>query len=174
MSKRLLIFVPVLALAASCGEEKAKAPERPQALQAGQWSTELRVTAFRQLDQGRASIDMPAGTQVTAAACIGPAETRSPPPALFVGEGWNGCRWNEARLRNGRLSLIGTCRRPGLAEPVNVTAVGEFTATGFQGTVEYNTQLVRDGDVRVVLESRGQRTGECTAPAEGGNQTKAG
>jgi hypothetical protein len=171
---RLLILIPLAALAA-CGEEpKAKAPERPQAFQAGQWTNNMRVTTFRQLDQGRPRIDMPAGTQVSGATCIGSGDTRRPAPELFVGEGWQDCGWSEMRMRNGRLTAIGTCRRPGLPEPVNITAVGEFTATSFEGTVEYNTRLASDGDVRVVLESRGQRTGECTAPAEGGNQTRAG
>jgi hypothetical protein len=173
---RLLIMIPLAALTASCGgeEPKAKAPERPQAFQAGQWTSNSRVTTFRQMDTGRPRLNLPVGTEISGEACIGAAEVQRPPVELFVGEGWNDCRWGQNyRIRNGRFTAGATCTRPGLPEPVNISVMATFTDTSYEGTVEFNTQLVSDGDVRVVLQARGERTGDCPAGGAGGNQSNA-
>jgi hypothetical protein len=169
---RLLMLVPLAALAACGGEEpKAKAPPRAQALQAGQWQSTLEVTNFRRTDEGRPRLNMPNGTRASGNACIGGGADARPPVELFVGPDFERCSWAENYyMRNGRLVSSATCRRAGVGE-VEVTISADFTETSYEGTAEFVTRLVTDGDVFIGARVEGRRTGECGAAAEGGNQS---
>lgn len=171
---RLLLLVPLAALAACGGEEpKAKEKARPQALQAGQWESTLEVHNFRQTDQGRPRLNMPNGTRAEGNACVGGGAGARPPLELFVGPDFEDCSWGENfYMRNGRLVSSGLCRRDGVGQ-VEVTISADFTETSYEGTAEFVTRLVTDGDVFIGSRVRGRRTGECSAEAEGGNQAKA-
>lgn len=175
MTMRLLMLIPIAALAACGGDEpKAKAPERVQALQAGQWQSTLEVTNFRRADEGQPKLNMPNGTRVTGAACIRASDAARPPAELFVGSDLEDCRWaDNFYMRNGRLVSSGTCRRDGVGE-VEITVSADFTADSYRGTAEFVTRLVTDGDVTVASRIEGRRTGECTPEAAGaGNNTQA-
>ena len=170
---RLFMLVPLAALA-GCGgegEQKAKAPPRAQALQAGQWESTLEVINFRKTDEGpRARLNMPNGTRATGAACVGGGEGARPPLELFVGPDFESCRWaDNFYMRNGRLVASGTCRRDGVGE-VEMTISVDFTEASYRGTAEMVTRLPTDGDVFIGARTEGRRTGECAAGAEGGNQ----
>jgi hypothetical protein len=171
---RLLWLVPLAALAACGGEEpKAKEKARPQALQAGQWESTLEVHNFRQTDQGRPRLNMPNGTRANASVCVGGGAGARPPLELFVGPDFEGCSWGENfYMRNGRLVSSGLCQRDGVGQ-VEVTISADFTETSYEGTAEFVTRLVTDGDVFIGSRIQGRRTGECTTGPEGGNQAKA-
>jgi len=173
---RLFLLVPLAALA-GCGgegEQKAKAPERAQAMNAGQWQSTFEVTNFRQTDAGRPRLNLPVGTRDDGAACIGEGDTRRPPMELFAGSGFENCRWGDNfYMRNGRLVSSGTCRRDGVGQ-VEVTISVDFTGTSFEGTSEMVTRLPTDGDVIAAARIEGRRTGACTPGAGdgGGNQSR--
>jgi hypothetical protein len=174
---RLWILVPLAAAVAlgGCGEgeQKSKAAARPQAFQAGQWQSSLEVTNFRRMDQGQPRLNMPMGTRVSGGACLAPADVSRPPPGLFVGSDFTDCQYSDNfYLRNGRMIASATCQRQGVG-PVEVTLNIDFTDGGYEGTVEFATRLVSDGDVLVATRARGQRSGQCTPAAEGSNQTQA-
>lgn len=172
---RILVLVPLAALAACGGEgeQKAKAPARPQAMPAGQWESSLEVTNFRRTDEGRPRLNMPNGTRETGSACVPGGADARPPVELFVGPDFENCRWaDNFYMRNGRLVSSGTCRRDGVGE-VEVTISANFTETSYEGTAEFVTRLPTDGDVFIGAQVEGRRTGECTAAAEDGNQAKA-
>ena len=171
---RLLVLVPLAALAACGGEgeQKAKAPPRPQAMQAGQWESTLEVTNFRRTDEGRPRLNMPNGTRATGAACLGEADTARPPMELFTGSGFENCSWGDNYyMRNGRLVSSGTCRRDGVGE-VEVTVSADFTETSFEGTAEFVTRLPTDGDVFIGARVQGRRSGACTPAAADGNRSQ--
>jgi hypothetical protein len=167
---RFLMLVPLAALAACGGESapKAKAPERAQTLQAGQWESNFEVTNFRRTDEGSPRLNMPNGRRANASTCLAAADTARPPLALFVGSDFTGCRWaDNFYMRNGRLVSSGTCQRPGVGE-VEVTISADFTSTGYTGTAEFVTRLVTDGDVFIGARIEGRRSGECSAGAAAG------
>lgn len=169
---RYLMLVPLAALAACGGESepKAKAPERPQALQAGQWEMSYEVSNFRRADQGQPKLNMPVGTRGTAFACIAESGTARPPMGLFAGSEFEDCAWGENfYMRNGRLVSSGLCQRDGVGQ-VEVTISADFTAATFEGTAEMLTRLVSDGDVILATRIEGRRTGDCPTGAVGGNQ----
>lgn len=173
---RLLLLAPLAAIAACGGEtqEKAKAPERAQTMQAGQWQSSVEVTNLRKLDQGEPRLNLPAGTRLSGGACVGSADGARPTPELFAGSDFESCRHGENfYMRNGRMISSMSCRRPGVGEVV-VTVNVDFTATGFDGTVEYTTHLPTDGDVHIGARLSGRRTGDCAPGAEGGNQSRPG
>jgi len=169
---RLFMLVPLAALAACGGEEpKAKAPERPQALQAGQWEMSYEVSNFRRADQGQPKLNMPVGTRGTASACVAEAGGARPPMGLFAGSEFEECAWGENfYMRNGRLVSSGLCQRDGVGQ-VEVTISADFTGTTFNGTAEMLTRLPSDGDVVLASRIEGRRTGECSGGDEGGNQS---
>jgi hypothetical protein len=168
-----MFLLAATALAGGCGgePEKAKAPERPQAMQAGQWQSTSEVTNFRQADQGRPRLNMPIGTRGSAAACVEAADVTRPPEELFVGSDFEDCAWGENfYMRNGRLISSMTCQRDGVGN-VEVTVSVDFTPNSYEGTVEFVTRLPTDGDVIVAARSRGTRAGECPV-AGGGNESQ--
>jgi hypothetical protein len=172
---RLLMLVPLAALAACGGEpeQKAKAKAGPAVMPAGQWESTLEVTNFRRTDEGEPKLNMPNGTRATGAGCVPGGADARPPLELFVGPDFENCAWSaNFYQRNGRLVSSGTCRRPGVGE-VEVTISADFTETGYSGTAEMLTRLVSDGDVQLGARIEGRRTGQCTPEAEGGNQAKA-
>lgn len=172
---RLLMLVPLAALAACGGEaeQKAKAPARPAVMPAGQWESTLEVTNFRRTDQGEPKLNMPNGTRAAGAACVPGGADARPPLELFVGPEFENCRWAENFYqRNGRLVSSGTCRRDGVGE-VEVTISADYTEDSFEGTAEMLTRLVSDGDVQLGARIEGRRTGQCAPEPEGGNQAKA-
>ena len=173
---RHLLLVTVAALAACGGgaEQKEKAPEAAQAMQAGQWQSTLEVTNFRRADPGEPRLDMPVGTRASGSACVGADQGANPPPELFAGSDFEQCRWGDSfYMRRGRLVSGMTCRRDGVGE-VEVTVNVDFTATRFEGTAEMLTRLPSDGDVVLAARISGSRTGECTPEPEGGNQAQPG
>ncbi|HEX8364305.1 MAG TPA: DUF3617 family protein [Allosphingosinicella sp.] len=180
MTKRnaLVALTAAAAVAAlgGCGsepEKKAKAPPAAQAFEAGQWQSSLEVFNFRRADEGRPRLNMPNGTRVEGAACIGPGDTTRPPPELFVGDDFTNCRWiDNFSMRNGRLVSGMTCRRAGVGE-VEISVELDMTATSYQGTVQMLTRLVSDGDVTLSARAQGRRTGQCTAEEGAGNSQKA-
>lgn len=172
---RFTMLVPLAALAACGGESepKAKAPERPQTLQAGQWEMSYEVSNFRRADEGRPRLNMPVGTRGTASACIAPGDTARPPMGLFAGSEFENCEWGQNYyMRNGRLVSSGLCRRDGVGQ-VEVTISADFTGTTFNGTAEMLTRLASDGDVVLATRIEGRRTGECAAGAAEGNRAAA-
>jgi hypothetical protein len=168
---RLLMLVPLAAIAACGGEEqKAKAPEQLQALPAGQWEMSYEVSNFRRADEGQPKLNMPVGTRGTASACIAEADTTRPPMGLFAGSEFEDCAWGENfYMRNGRLVSSGLCQRDGVGQ-VEVTISANFTGTTFNGTAEMLTRLVSDGDVVLATRIEGRRSGDCPAGGESGNQ----
>jgi hypothetical protein len=169
---RPLILLPLVALAACGGEaEKNKSEARAASVDAGQWQTDFEVTTFTRRDEGAPKIDSPVGTRSTAATCVAAGNATRPPTTLFVGAPFE-CEYQDFYMRSGRINLSMQCRHPQLGERVGVTAVGDFTATGYQATVQYTTREAGPGDVVVVTRATGRRTGgACTAPAEpAGNQ----
>ena len=128
---RFLMLVPLAALAACGGETAptAKAPERAQTFQAGQWESNLEVTNFRRTDEGSPRLNMPNGTRATGSACVAAADTGRPPLALFVGSDFTGCRWaDNFYMRNGRFNVSLQCTRDGLNGKVTGTVDGPYGA----------------------------------------------
>ena len=171
---RLFAIVPLAALAAcgGGGEPKQEAPAAAEAVEAGQWQSTVEVTNFRQADAGRPRLNLPVGTRLEGGACVTPADASRPPPQLFVGEGFENCRWGDNfYLSAGRLVSSMTCQRDGVGQ-VEVTVNVDFTADSYQGTVEMLTRLVSDGDVVIAARGQGRRTGACTADSQAGKQTE--
>lgn len=169
--KRLAMLAP-LALLGACGGEEPKAQakaERPQALAAGQWSSNLRVTSFRTMEAGDARLDLPVGTELRGEACV-PAAGGRPPAELFAGAEVSECRWwdDNFMMRNGRLMGNATCQRPRIGDVV-ISANLTFTDSAIEGTVEYATQSAERGDIRAMIQVRGERTGDCPAAGAGDN-----
>lgn len=175
MRIELIIAVAAAAALAACGgesEPKAKAKARPQAIPAGQWQSDVEVTNLRRSDEGQPRLNMPAGTRETGGACIGSGASARPPAELFVGSGFEACRWhNDFYMRSGRIMGSATCQRPGVGE-VTASLNIDFTETSFQGSVDLLTRLAGDGDVTIAARASGRRTGDCAAGGEAGNQTQ--
>lgn len=161
---RLLILVPLAALAACGGEAEKKAETRAAHIDAGQWQTDFEITTLTARDEGPAKITTPVGTRTSGATCVTAENATRPPPTLLVGAPFE-CEYQDFYMRNGRINLSMQCRHPDFRERVGVTAVGDFTATGYQATVQYTTREAGPGDVVVVTRATGRRTGAACAPA---------
>lgn len=172
---RLLMLLPIAALAACGGEaETNKSAERAANIDAGQWQTEFEVTTYTRRDEGTPKIDTPVGTRSSSATCVSAADATRPPTTLFAGEPFD-CEYQDFLMRNGRINLTMQCRHPRLSERVGVAVVGSFTATEFDAKVQYSTREPGPGDIVVVTQANGRRTGEaCTAPAAGEGNASAG
>lgn len=171
MKKYLAIAAAAIAVAACGGggeENKAKGPAA-KAMEAGQWQSTLEVANFRQTDQApRPLLNMPVGTRAEGAACVGEAETRRPPPQLFVGPDFEDCEWGtNFYMGNGRLNAPMTCQREGVGE-VEVTVNVAFTGDSYEGSVDMLTRLAAEGDVLLSARAQGRRTGAQCAPAADG------
>ena len=177
--KTVLGLASIAALTAltACGggEEKAKAPaEAAREMMAGQWTSQMEVTNFRQTDQApRPLLNMPVGTRGAGAACITPADTRRPPPQLFVGPEFENCEWGtNFYMGRGNLNAPMTCQRDGVGE-VEITVVATFTGESYEGRVDMLTRLTAEGDVQLSARTQGRRTAPQCAPegdAAGNNQ----
>ena len=161
---RLLIMVPFAAVAACGGEAEKKVETRAAHIDSGQWETGFEVTTFTTRDAGPPKINSPVGTRSSGVTCVTAENATRPPPTIFVGAPFE-CEYQDFYMRNGRINLLMQCRHPDFGERVGVTAVGDFTATGYQATVQYTTREAGPGDVVVVTRATGRRTGAaCTAP----------
>ncbi|HEX8525504.1 DUF3617 domain-containing protein [Allosphingosinicella sp.] len=162
---RLLILVPLAALASCGAEEKAKAPPKPDAIEAGQWETNLEVTMLRPLDRGTPKLNLPTGTRLTGSTCVAPADTSRPPATLFAVSPFE-CEYTNFYMKRGRLNFQMTCRHPMVDGEVATMLDGSFTAGEISGVINFSTALVSDGDVIVATRLTGRRIGACT-PAAG-------
>jgi hypothetical protein len=165
-----LVWLGALPALAGCGEggEQNKTKAEPvNALAAGQYRASYEVTNFRAADAGTPKINMPVGTRVEAGGCLAAGDAARPSPALFVGEGFERCEWNQDfYMRNGRLTSGITCQRPGVG-PVHMTLNGDFTARSFEGTLQMSTRLPTDGDVVIAARIEGEQTSpQCTAGSD--------
>jgi hypothetical protein len=173
-----LASIAAIAALTACGggEEKAKAPKSTaREMSAGQWTSQMEVTTFRQTDKApRPLLNMPVGTKGESAGCITAADTRRPPPQLFVGPEFENCEWGaNFYMGNGSLNAPMTCRRDGVGE-VEITVVANFTADSYEGRVDMLTRLAAEGDVILSARTSGRRTGAQCAPegeAGGNNQS---
>jgi hypothetical protein len=173
-----LASIAALAALTACGggEEKAKAPAASaREMSAGQWTSQMEVTNFRQTDEApRPLLNMPVGTRAESAACITAADTRRPPPQLFVGPEFENCEWgSNFYMGNGSLNAPMTCQRDGVGE-VEVTVVATFTGESYEGRVDMLTRVAAEGDVILSARTQGRRTGaQCTpeGDAAGNNQS---
>lgn len=177
---KVLATASIAALAAlsACGggEEKAKAPAAAaREMSAGQWTSQMEVTNFRQTDQApRPLLNMPVGTRAESAACIQAGQTRRPPPQLFVGPEFENCEWGtNFYMGRGSLNAPMTCQRDGVGE-VEITVVANFTGESYEGRVDMLTRVAAEGDVILSARTSGRRTGaQCTpeSDAAGNNQS---
>ncbi|MDP8912018.1 MAG: DUF3617 domain-containing protein [Pseudomonadota bacterium] len=172
---RGLILLPLIALAACGGEgeQKAKAPERAEAIRPGQWESTIEITNLRKLDQGEPRLNLARGTRLSGSACVGPAEVAEPPPELFAGDDFD-CEYTRTYMRRGRINIQMTCRHPSVRGEVYAMIDGRFTAETMEGALRYSTMLPTDGDVEIAANVTSRRTGDCT-PAAGaeGNRSDA-
>lgn len=165
---RFFVLMPVLALAA-CSEGEAPKQDQPEAapaaqLSAGQWEVTGQVANLTQRDKSPPAIKAAVGDKTTAASCVAEADTRKPPPALFVGEGYD-CTYRDIYMSGGRLNATLACKHPDLKGNVAVSVNGRYTADTLEATSIIETSLFSGGDVRVETKLNGRRTGACTAPA---------
>jgi hypothetical protein len=176
--KKMVATVSLAALAAcGGGEEKSKAKAEPaREMSAGQWQSRLEVTAFEKTDDApRAKLNLPVGTRIEGAACIGAEQTRRPPPELFVGPDFENCEWTSGfYMANGAINAAMICRRDGVGE-VEVNVNVTFTGESFEGDVSMNTRLPEVGDARLTARAQGRLAGaQCAPQADGGNNQSAG
>lgn len=172
MTKLILAFAAVSALAACGGGEEKKAKGRADALQPGQYEVTSEVTAFRAADQGKPRIDTPQGTRATRSVCV--TNGAALPPELFADEGMT-CRPPAGSfVRGGTINMSLNCQRPGLAGEIAYSVSGTFEAESFEVQRQLSTALAGDGDVVIGSTARGRRTGECAAAAPGNAAAPAG
>ena len=160
----LMAFVCV----AGCGEAPAEnKTERAASLAPGQWELTSEVTAFRQTDRGRPSINTPVGTRTTASLCVGAGSEL--PTAFFAGEGYR-CAYGTGSyyVHGGRINVTLACTREGLIGNITMSADGTFQANSAEFRRNLRTILVADGDVEIESRVTGRRTGDCT-PEPGGS-----
>lgn len=163
---RPLALLPLLLLAAACSDaggeaEPAKAPA-DTTLAAGQWETTTEVTQLTKLDPGAPKIDTPAGTKASFTSCLPEADRKKPAAALFAGTA-DKCEYKDFYMARGRLNATLSCTRDGLQGNVLHSIDGSNDADSFEGERSTSTQLVTDGDVRIIAKISGRRVGECTA-----------
>ena len=171
---RSLILVPFCLAAAACGgaEEPKKKEEAAKTMEAGQWETVFEVTSHRSTDGKTPVVKAKAGDRTTAQTCIGEAEKAKPSPALFAGEGYE-CQYKSSHISGGRILAELSCNRPGTKGEILMTVDGDYTATGFTGTVTTNSFLPGDGDFFMSSKMTGRKTGG-TCQAEAPVQEKSG
>jgi hypothetical protein len=165
---RYLLLVPIC-LAAGCsggGEDanKAAAVATPATMPAGQYATEVEVTAFRSTDNQTPAITAKQGDKSTAAGCV---TAGSPPPAaLFTGEAYK-CNYQSSYFKDGILNASLDCTAPKITGTITMTVQGSYTAKDFEATVETSTYLPGPGDFAMTRKVTGRLTGPTCAPAEG-------
>lgn len=167
---RFIIVAPLVALAAACGgeaENKSNASATAAAIAPGLYQVTSEVREFRSTDEGSPKINTPVGTRTTRSVCV-PAGG-AVQPDLFAEDGMSCQVGSSDYVRSGTINLTLRCTREGTPGNVNYAISGTFDDQSFQGDREMTTLFNGDGDVAVYTQVRGQRTGDCTPGAAGGN-----
>lgn len=159
---RALLIAPVILFSACSSPEEAPEPEAATQIDAGEWEIVTEVTRLTATDKGRPAIDMPVGTRVTGAACVGDSERSKPPPAMFAGPK-DKCEYKNFYMARGRLNASLSCTRPGLEGTLMLSVEGNYGAADLQATATLESYLVGSGDVKMASKITGKRTGACAA-----------
>ena len=164
MRKRMVMLAMLAGCAGGCSSEpeppKKAAAKAASALSPGLWRIDSEVTRLTTKDQGKPSIDTPAGTKASNDVCVAAAEAAKPAPALFAGPK-DECAWDNFYLSGGTLNASMRCTRPGLNGQLLVTVYGDYTAESLTATHDLSTHLAGDGDVVIAARLAGRRVGPC-------------
>lgn len=161
---RRLMSLAGLALAlAACGGEKpaeTKAEKAPENLPAGLYEMNADVVQLASTDNSRPATSLKQGDKLVTRACV--AANGVPEPALLAEEG-DTCQVKNSYIRNGRMSVQMSCKRPGRSGDVMPAMMGSFTTDGFEGEITTLTYFIDDGDYRVTRDVKARRVGDCPA-----------
>ena len=166
---RGLILMAGTILLGGCGSG-GDAPAKTAAaakLGAGLYEVTAEVTSLTSTDKSAPATKLKQGDKVAARACVAADGT---PDAALVGEAGDSCTTPSSYVRNGRMSVQLVCRRAGDSGGVMVTMDGKFTADGFEGSAQSETQFVGTGDYKMTRKLTAKRVGDCPAagaPAAG-------
>jgi hypothetical protein len=160
---RLALALAAAALCAGCsGEEPAKKPEKPQALQAGQYEVTATTPEIASTDGTTPAVSASAGQGAEPVrGCV--ADDGALDASLFAFAGET-CKETSSYLKRGRLNLQLQCTRPGHGD-INAFVEGSFTADGFEGDVTSSSYFAGSGDYRMTRRVAGKRIGNCPTDA---------
>jgi hypothetical protein len=173
--KRLIIFVPAIALAgivAGCGGGANQ-------LQPGQWEMAVQVKSLEMPGappELQAQMRRGIGQSQTNRDCITPEQARNPLGQMrdMVAQGRAAnCRFTDEVFGGGVIRIRATCPGPGGQGEGRMSMEGTFTATTLQATL---TATAQGGNAAVpgatgmnmTAEITGRRVGECAAGANSG------
>lgn len=160
---RILLLAGIALLAAGCSEEEPvanTAEATPAKLAPGQYEVTSTVSAFRSTDGATPIVKAKQGDTGTARACVGADGTL--PPELLTPKG-DSCTAENAYVRNGRMNLTLSCKRPGASGNIMTEVSGSFTADTLKGTATTISSLYGKGDYQLTQDFAGRRVGDCVA-----------
>ncbi len=166
MRKFLLLATAVLG-ACSSGEAEQKNVTAAAAtgFAPGQWETVMDVTRVDEVDKTTPALKLAAGDKVTTTSCVAEGQATTPPAIILAGLDGATCEYDNSYIRNGRVNVGMTCRKPGLDGTLGVVTEGTFKADSFEGNTTVHTTLSGAGDSVVIARLTGRRTGDCAAAA---------
>ena len=162
---RALLVIPIILIAASCGEapvENKAGPAASPQLPAGMWELTSEVTSLAKVDTEAPRINTPVGTRATNSVCV--RDGHQVPSAFFAGADYR-CTYGNYYARNGRLNVTLTCRRDGLAGDINMAADGTYQGDTAEFRRNLRSNLTTEGDAVIDARVTARRTGECPAGA---------
>ena len=160
---RGLMLMAGTLLLAGCGSGGGDAPAKTETaakLGAGLYEVTAEVAKLTSTDKTTPATKLKQGDKVAAKACVAADGT---PDAALVGEAGDKCSMPSSYVRNGRMSVQLACRRAGDSGGVMVTMDGKFTADGFNGAAQSETQFVGQGDYKMTRNLTAKRIGDCPA-----------
>lgn len=162
---RAMMLMAGTMLLGGCGSGGGDAPAKTAAaakLGAGLYEVTAEVASLTSTDKTTPATKLKQGDAVVAKACVA---ADGAPDAALVGEAGDKCTVPSSYARNGRMSVQLVCQRAGDGGNVMVTMDGKFTADGFDGAAQTETQFIGTGDYRMTRKLTAKRVGDCPAAA---------
>ena len=162
---RAMILMAGTLILAGCGSGGGDAPAKAAIaakLAAGLYEVTAEVASLTSTDKTKPATKLKQGDTVVAKACVA---ADGEPDAALVSEAGDKCTIPSSYARNGRMSVQLVCQRDGDGGNVMITMDGKFTADGFDGAAQSETQFIGTGDYKMTRKLTAKRVGDCPATA---------
>lgn len=157
--RKMIIAAGALLLGGCGGGGDAPAKtEKAAKLGAGLYEVTADVAGLASTDKTAPATKLKQGDKVAIKACV---SADGVPDTALLGEPGDACTSPSSYVRNGRMSVQLVCKRAGDNGSIMVTTDGNFTADGFEGQAQSETQFVGDGDYKMTRKLTARRVGDC-------------
>ncbi len=159
-----LILLPLAACDSDAPAPPAEEKGPPATFVPGEYEVTALTETLKKADQFAPATKHKVGSTDVQKICS-PAGPK-PAPALFADKG-DTCTATSDYAKNGRINMSYNCQRPGHGL-LTLTFDGKYDEKSFEVEVATGTYFSGQGDYVLTQRIKGNRLGDCAAPAKAG------